>query len=212
MKRHSLVIAVATVVVANAFALAHAWLNRTGPPDAAITLGQADVSWYRDPRDSGVEVHLALQESRSVLSKDVLTRLGFDCSVDPDNKDAYRFYRNQPARRAWVAVSTTSALPRPAIVGAALNPDALRGSYPDTAHVIIVPVVIRAMANPRTPPGMTPYVPASISGTLEQFPSQIHIPKPFSTDLAPSRMFRLHLTYGRYHEPWVNGVDASSVR
>src|SRR5436190_11978855 len=116
----SLIAAGALVLLANAFALAHAALNRSGEPAAEIVLTERELTYYSDPDDSGVALTLrwidpggprystALKpeelEARNWLGKEKLTELGFDCRVGASDRDAYSYYNRQAARTSFVAL------------------------------------------------------------------------------------------------------------
>src|SRR5439155_25233349 len=121
MKKHaSLIAAAALVLLANAFALIHASLNRSGALETDMVLTERELTNYADPDDSGVSLTLrwvdsgaprystAVQpdeiESRNWLNRARLAELGFDCHVDPSDRDAYTFYNRQRTRSAYVAL------------------------------------------------------------------------------------------------------------
>ncbi|HWB87286.1 MAG TPA: DUF4824 family protein [Bryobacteraceae bacterium] len=119
MKRASLIAAVTVVVGANIIAVGHGLLNRTGTPDADIVLTQRELTYYGasgSDDDSGVTLSLTWidpalrswpgwpEETDSWLNRQMLEKLGFNCSVDPSSADAGRFYERQRARRAFVAL------------------------------------------------------------------------------------------------------------
>lgn len=201
MKKQSLIFAVAIIAVANTFALAHAWLNRTGQPDAAITLTQADLdSWHWREADSGLDMHFLWRERDGDVaapweSRHSLEALGFHCSPDEDCS-------KQPARRGFAALQMTRTHSSSfLVVDVALSAEGLRARYPDTASVIVVPAAIAIRSS---------------GAYITELPSHIHIPKPYSAELRRRRQanektpFRLHVNYGTLHEPWVTSVDFPS--
>jgi hypothetical protein len=120
MKHASLSAAGALVLLANAFALAHAARNRSGPPEAELLLTERELIYYADPDDSGVALTLRWVDwgapryssvvkpdelqARNWLNGAKLAELGFDTHVDPSSRDSYRFYNRQGARTAFVAL------------------------------------------------------------------------------------------------------------
>ena len=93
------------------------------------------------------------------------------------------------------------------LLEAAVDANALRGRYPDSNHVVILPAVVTIQVASGT--GV-----AALTAIVDKVPTQIHIPKPFSTQIRThaNAPFRLHLTYGTLHEPRVTGVDFSTPR
>src|SRR5438067_11450665 len=116
MKRASLLAAAAIVLVANAFALVHAWRNRSGPVEADITLTERELpmSYSFDDDDSGVSLDLrwlnlawvsfGLERPPLWLDQKALQELGFDTSVAASDEKASEFYQRQRARRGFVAL------------------------------------------------------------------------------------------------------------
>lgn len=114
MKRTSVIAAAAAVLAANAFALLHAWQNRTGTLDTEITLTQrelpATLSSVED--DSSVSLFLQWRSSFGLgsdaedewLSEAKLRELGFDLSVPASDPHAVEFYQRQRRRRAFIAI------------------------------------------------------------------------------------------------------------
>jgi hypothetical protein len=65
---------------------------------------------------------------------------------------------------------------------------------------------------PRWPPTQgRPARPARLSGFIQEIPSEIHVPRPFSDRLRAlnqnPRAYRVRLRYGRLLEPWVTVVE-----
>src|SRR5947208_1783831 len=116
MKRASLLLAAAIVVVANAFALVHAWRNRSGPIQTDITLTERElpVSYRWNEDESGVALDLrwlnpawasfGWERAALWLDQKALQELGFETSVAPSDEKAFEFYQRQRARRAFVAL------------------------------------------------------------------------------------------------------------
>lgn len=115
MKHVTLAAAVFVIVLANAFALAHAWRNRSGAMDADITLTQRELplAYNADKEDNGVSLDLqwtdaawaiVRRQRAAWLDGTKLRELGFDTSVAPSAKNAVEFYNRQRARRVFVAL------------------------------------------------------------------------------------------------------------
>src|SRR5690349_24488374 len=117
MKHASLVVAAVVVLLANGFALTHAARNRGGQADAEITLTDRELVYYRDKDDSGVNLTLRwVDPGYSIYSFDAtdqhldtvvlanrskLEQLGFDCTVNPEDRNAREVYSRQAARVAF---------------------------------------------------------------------------------------------------------------
>jgi hypothetical protein len=115
LKRASLLVAASVVLIANAFALLHAWRNRSGPVESDITLTERELFSFYDATsdDSGVTVNLHWTDPQQGympddpvrwLDRKTLQELGFDTSVAPSDTAASEFYQRQRARRAFVAL------------------------------------------------------------------------------------------------------------
>ena len=115
MKRASLLAAAAIVLVANMFALVHAWRNRSGSIETNITLTERELplSYNLNEDDTGVSLDLrwlglvrasfGWERPALWLDQKALQELGFDTSVAPSDDKAIEFYQRQRARRAFVA-------------------------------------------------------------------------------------------------------------
>lgn len=221
--KKSFIVAVATLALANAVTLWHVASNRAGGADTSITLSSEALSSLSSSdakdEDSSVNFNIrwqypgtpgGLDDSRwppSWANREALERLGFDCSVPPSAADAQVFYRRQPSRRTFVAMQLANSGAGLTLLEAAVDANALRGRYPDSKHVVILPAVVTIQISSGTP------VPA-LTAIVDKVPTQLHIPKPFSTQIRthPNAPFRLHLIYGSLHEPWVTGVDFPTPR
>jgi hypothetical protein len=112
---------VALVALANVAMLAAVRANRTGEPDARVTLTERELPLaYQNDRNSAQRLRIAVA-SRAVVYTSAtssanrpwipypwidaarLTALGFDMSVPPSDERAQRFYGRQLRRRVWVA-------------------------------------------------------------------------------------------------------------
>jgi len=242
VNRLSLISAALVIVVANTFALVHSERNRADSPEAELTLTNRELQSYNysSPDDSGVTLHLVwtfwrthVSYETSWLDRNKLQTLGFDCSRDPASPDAERFYQRQRPRKVFVALEYDGAAWRQwlescessiaphgqfnycpnsshlVVMDADLDPIKLRALHPDRATVVILPALIR-ITN-WTP---DPQYPRQLGGQIEQIPTAIHVPLPFSDEFRrlnrssqPPQPFRVHLRYGAFLEPWVTGVE-----
>jgi hypothetical protein len=266
MKAAPLVISAAIIVLANALALVHAARNRTGAPEAEITLTQRELVYFNSSAhddNSGVTLHLEwtdpsntpfpseAERSTNWLDRQKLRSLGFACDVSPTDRDAGRYYQRQRSRRAFVALEYDGAAWRNWMqayergvaeqgiklqfqdladnasefshlvpIDADLDPLKLRARYTDRAKVIIVPAVIAITVEPFPYPGMKPdpQHPARVAGHIQQLPSSIHVPRPFSDEFHRLKhgsgeardknvFYRVRLRYGASFEPWITGVE-----
>jgi len=221
--KKSLLVALAALALANAITLWHVARNSAGVPDTSITLNSEALSSLSrsdaKDEDSSVNFNIRWQYPgmpetmddlgwpRIWIAREALKRLGFDCSVSPASSDAQAFYRRQPSRRAFVAMQLATSGTGLTLLETAVDSNALRGRYPDSKHVLILPAIVTIQVTSGTG------VPA-LTAIVDKVPTQIHIPKPFSTQIRthPNAAFRLHLTYGSLHEPRVTGVDFSTPR
>jgi hypothetical protein len=252
MKRASLLAATAVVLVANAFALVHAWRNRSGPMESDITLTERELplSYNSNDEDSGVALNLRWTNPQAMflysvanpspwMDQKALQELGFDTSVAPSDNAASEFYARQRPRRAFVALEydgpswhkwmddvehqAQGQSPRPAYVGPAnqretstrlvatdASSDAgrLRGRHPGQGSVVVVPVVIRIGVQRQGAERS-----ARLYGSIQEIPSTIHVPLPFSDAFRRlprdrnNLKYFIHLRYGASLEPWIVGVE-----
>lgn len=192
---------------------------------------------WRDP--NGFALPNQLERPSYWLDQQKLQMLGFDCSVNPASSEASRFYQRQrprqaflaleydgPAWQAWMeraktqpknAINDTLDGSRLVAIDADLNPAKLRSRHLDGGTVLILPAVIAVMLDPFPYRGTERAV--QIRGYIQQVPSTIHVPRPFSEELRrldrrprdevfnKSLLYRIHLRYGSSFEPWVTGVE-----
>ena len=97
---------------------------------------------------------------------------------------------------------------RLAVIDAGPDAAALRAHYPERNRVLILPAVIR-MALTQSAPASPP---DRLRGYIQEIPSEIHVPRPFSDRLRElsqggPRAYRVRLRYGRLLEPWVTGIE-----
>jgi hypothetical protein len=253
MKSLSLMFAAAVVVGSNVLVLVHAARNRAGNPEAEITLTQRELEYPRSSdSDDDSEVTLLLrwrnpdagwksapaENSPRWLDREKLTALGFDCSVDPTAGNAWRFYRRQRPRRAFIALEYDGDAwrawqenhPGAGAAGVAgqdshmvavdldLNAARLRARHPGRGTTAILPAVVAISLSGYLDPKADPdrKRPAEIVGHIREVPAGIHVPRPFSDAFRRSGRaqgalaYRVHLRYGNSLEPWVTGVEMTS--
>jgi len=201
------------------------YFNPSAPDDSGVTL---NLHWT-DPSGS-FNWRTQVPYLPNWLDPRKLRALGFDCSKDPTSPDADRFYQRQQPRKVFVALEYDSAAWRDWLdscerggplnrssdyclnnshlvaMDADLDPVRLRSLHPDRATVVILPALVRITFN------SLPH--ATTGGRIEQIPSSIHVPLPFSDEFRrlnrssqPPQPFRVHLRYGAFLEPWVTGVE-----
>jgi Domain of unknown function (DUF4824) len=245
MKRGSLVAAAVVVLVANGFALLHAWRNRSGPVESDITLTQRELlkSYDKMDEDSGVALNLQWIDKQGWsspspwLDQKILQEVGFDTRVAPSDKAASDFYARQRARRAFVALeydgpnwskwidqfeqqaqaasriytppgNQRETSTRLVAIDASGDVARLRARHPDRSSVIIVPAVIDIRVEPAAAKN-----PGRLYGSIQEIPSSIHLPLPFSDGFRRmsrdrnSAKYRVHLRYGAFLEPWIIAVE-----
>jgi Domain of unknown function (DUF4824) len=180
-----------------------------------------------------------LYNSLRWLDEKTLHQLGFDTSVAPSAESALEFYQRQRSRRAFVAleydgpawrkwidefedkvqrqsppanVSQRETSTRLVAIDAATDAALLRARHPDRGSVIIVPAIIRIGIEPQGA-NRSPHV----YGAIQEIPSTIHVPPPFSDSFRrlprkrDDTKYRVHLRYGRFLEPWIVGVEFPSA-
>jgi hypothetical protein len=104
-------------------------------------------------------------------------------------------------------------------IDADLDPVKLRARHPDRRSVLILPAVIAVMLDRFRSYGMKSDSkhPAEITGRIQELPSSIHVPRPFSdqfrrpdrsrSNVFSNRPYSVYLSYGSSLEPWVTGVE-----
>ena len=168
------------------------------------------------------------------LDRSKLQQLGFASSVDANSPDAERYYQRQRPRIVFVALEydgpawsemyersvaeqrarnkvtnwTDNGPSHSHLVAMDADPDPanLRRRYPNGMTVVILPAVVSVTLESR---------PTRVVGRIQQLPSSIHVPRPFSDQfLAAAKQagqqdlfYRVHLRYGASFEPWITGVD-----
>jgi Domain of unknown function (DUF4824) len=161
------------VIVANAAILIGVAVNRSGEPDAVVTMTERELPMrFGSDRDSGQQLLMRIDRSgypyQRWLTPAKLEALGFDVSA-PATSDSARFYSRQLPRRAFVVLEYDGPswhnvlnelnelrgrqnieiereerlASRLAPIDASTDAAALRQAYPDRRMHIIVPATIR---------------------------------------------------------------------
>jgi hypothetical protein len=115
MKHATLIAAAGVIALSNAFALLHAAWNRSGAPEAEVTLSDRDLSYYANDEDSGVELEMRWTDPNNTLAYDdeaprtlrwldavKLREIGFDTAASSADDEWYE--RRQMPRTAFVAL------------------------------------------------------------------------------------------------------------
>lgn len=97
-------------------------------------------------------------------------------------------------------------------IDADLSPANLRARHPDRATVVIVPAVVAVTLQPFPYTRLTdvPDHRARVIGHIQQIPSSVHVPRPFSERfrrMKGGEAYRVHVSYGASLEPWVMGLE-----
>lgn len=112
MTRLLLWFTVALILATNAFVLSGVAYNRTGEPEAVVTLTEREANLsYGTEENSGLALQLLWQQDRPWLERDPgwfnqakLESLGFDCSVPLTDISAEQYYRKALPRMAYVVL------------------------------------------------------------------------------------------------------------
>jgi hypothetical protein len=127
--------------------------------------------------------------------------------------------KQQAAAGSNDATVVAAGMSRLVAVDADLDPVKLRARHPDRQSVLILPAVVAVMLDRFRYYGtkINPERPAQIAGRIQELPSSIHVPLPFSDEfrrLDRSRpkvfinlIYSVRLSYGSSLEPWVTGVE-----
>ncbi|MBI5083266.1 MAG: DUF4824 family protein, partial [Acidobacteria bacterium] len=188
-----------------------------------LTLTDLDFTYNRNAEDSGVTLMMNVEGVRTwrepaPITVEQLAALGFDVSKSPGDKDAWRFYRRQRPRPAFLAIGLQGEPARLRVIDALGDAAALRARYPDRGKVAVVPAAVALIFDPPARQGPNAGLPPRIAGRVTQFPAAVNVPKPYSDGfraLAETKraegsdvpLYRITLTYGRSLEPWVSKVD-----
>jgi hypothetical protein len=120
MKKHGLILAIALILLTNVVVLAGVAYNRSGEPDATVTLTERELHWQNnrswvDREDSGLYLKLKLNMSGhnrydwkhkkdTWLNQQKLEELGFDTTFPLEDIKASRYYSHQLPRQAYVVL------------------------------------------------------------------------------------------------------------
>jgi len=208
MKRIGLFLAIMLVIVVNIMLLAGVWYNRTGPPDAVITLTERELPLLNAQEDdSGIALRIAYRtQNETWLDRAKLEELGFDY---PDGEIA----RNLDLTRTVQLVlkledEAAKKESRLIAVDAGRDAGELRRSYGDRSRYIIAPGVVRLFLDRND--GDEEKLTAHVQSLLTSF---IHVPKQHAAFLAgleegdDTPRYAVTLRYGRRLEPWVVKVE-----
>ena len=202
--RVGLLLAIATVFIANAAALAHVWSNRaSSEPEIVLTERELPKA-YQQQDNTGVSFNLqrVFDAPETWLDRKELQELGFDCSVAPDNDAGRRHYSRMLPRPAFVALEfdgpawerylvdlrgrrtepqveqVRRSNSRLVAIDAASDAVALRRRYPDATKVLIV----SAKIGPNPYAEGTPSTP-KLTGRIEILEREINVPLPINTQV-----------------------------
>lgn len=119
-RQSTLWLAASVIVAANAVALLHAALNRSGEPEAELTLTERELIYSNysltgQDQDTGVSFVVRIENAifatsytpepeREWLDSSQLRSMGFDLSMPAGDDHAAEFYSRQRPRPAYVAV------------------------------------------------------------------------------------------------------------
>lgn len=224
MKRlNGLHASVLVVLVANAMALRHAWVNRHGATDAEIVLTDRELAYRGGGQNGSVFLRLEYRgktvhthdrgavDTGAWIGEQELQEIGFDCSVGAKEAGAYDHYRKQKSRAVIAALEYREEADvvgsRLFAVGVGRDVASMRRRFPDRSKVILVPAAVRIFSGDEGPRGYLMGVPATI-----------HVPHEFQAGFRshPVRargveqdkpLYRVRLRYGANLEPWVVGVE-----
>jgi hypothetical protein len=106
MKR-LLLAAAAIVCLTNAGALTLGAMNRTGPPDAELTLTERELRLVHDSESTATSLRVMFVQrfdEAEWLTCPKLETLGVSCAPPPPGSDMGRWYARQPERSAYVVL------------------------------------------------------------------------------------------------------------
>jgi hypothetical protein len=105
--RRGVLAVLALLLLSNAAVLARVAWNRSGAPEATLTLTERELSFpYRsafEDEDSGLALHFRVEDGLEVDAA-ALRRLGFDVSVPLTAPKAGELYRRARSRPAWLVL------------------------------------------------------------------------------------------------------------
>ena len=194
MRRYGPWLAAALVVLSNLAAWRAAALNRSGEPEAMLTLTERELRLpakqaentaltlsieFGPPRQAGADV-----DAPGWFDSAKLEAVGFDCSR-PLTAENAEYYRTRPPRAAYAALEYEGALwreqlaPLDPLLDSHLlpidvddDPAALRARHPDTRAVAVMAatVALRYVAKK----GHPPFLMGRVTSVL---PPEIHVPR-----------------------------------
>jgi len=211
MKRIGLFLAIMLVIVINLTVLAGVWYNRSGPPEAVVTLTERELPlWSTQEGDSGIALRTAYRrpefgEDETWLDRAKLEELGFDY---PDGEVAHNFHL---IRTLFLVLELENeaeeSKSRLVAMDAGIDAEELRRSYGDRARYIIAPGVVRLFL------GRDDEGEEKLRTHMYLRTSSIHVPKAHAGYLAgleeddQTPRYAVTLRYGRRLEPWVVKVE-----
>jgi Domain of unknown function (DUF4824) len=210
--------------------------------DITLTERELPVSYNSNDEDSGVSLDLRWTSPgwRTWLDQKKLQEIGFDTTVGPSDDKAPEFYRRQRSRRAFVALEfdgpawrqhlddvqrqirerpelAQSYLPanlesesRLIVMDASDDALRLRARHPNRNTVVIIPAMVGIVLDAGQ---KLPWKPAQLTGSIQEVPTSIHVPRPFadSFERLPrgrrAAKYQVHLRFGPSFEPWIVGVE-----
>jgi len=121
MKKYGLISAIALILLTNVVVLAGVAYNRSGEPDATVQLTESELHWQKrwditDKEDTGLYLTLKWNTAgfqayrwdythkKNWMNQEKLKELGFDTDFPLEDKKAYRYYRRQLPRPAYVVL------------------------------------------------------------------------------------------------------------
>ncbi len=200
------------VLLANAFALVAVARNGGGSPDATVTLTERELRLVGTASDNtGMTLLLSRdrQSSHEWFTREKLSAIGFDCSVDPDSEGGRRHYDLASLPRgAYVvlhydpAAQPIAAPPpdkQPPVEGLSTAPartaeyetrlrvvdvgndrNVLRAKYADRSHFIITRGIVRARLLRATPRDRF-----RIEGwVMALLPGEVYVPREMQATIA----------------------------
>jgi hypothetical protein len=156
------------------------------------------------------------QQPRQVFSALEYDGAAWRALVEEYERDLARQRANTGSGDSTVVPAGLSHL---VAIDADLNPVKLRARHPDRRTVLILPAVVAVTLDrfPYSGMRLNSERPAQITGRIQELPSSIHVPLPFSDEfrrLDRSRprvfinlIYSVRLSYGSSLEPWVTGVE-----
>jgi hypothetical protein len=164
MRRTGIILAGALVLVADAFVLVMAAVNRSGSPTATIELTELELRLMRPQREStALFLRLAwepawgrhkFEDGPGWFDRAKLEGIGYDCRLSLTDSAAPAHYRAMPAKEVFAVLeydpasavelgSDRSSWSRLRAMDAGRDFALLRKAYPDTGRFLIVPSLAR---------------------------------------------------------------------